>query len=397
MRALGRQRIARWVAVASLAAAVALVALNMQLSEELRADVLLQGTARLPMLDQVTKIVGYAPSGISYGEGQMPLGLGAASGICDHGYCPQEGEGVQINPREVPTSPFAVRWDGFNWDTMDDDVNVFQPPDCLAKHLAGDESSCCEKDTEPCDKWGDGRHPHPEMRPYPIPPPVQAAGAPHGEEEGSKGVSTSYESYPGEWEKDAGKGNHGQGDDGESQYVHGTGGDRGHDGYDGKTIHNVGGNHGHGEESHGEYHYVHDAGGDHGHDGYDGKTIHDVSGDHGHGEESHRESHYVHDAGGDHGHDGYDWKTIHDVGGDHGHGEESHGESHYVHDAGGDKESWVEYGDGPVQEDYSFSDPVHPGPKGLWSSPLDHAEKALSQQALGARRGRASGASHSRR
>jgi hypothetical protein len=57
----------------------------------------------------------------------------------------------------------------------------------------------------------------------------------------------------------------------------------------------------------------------------------------------------------------------------------------------------VEYGDGPVQEDYSFSDPVHPGPKGLWSSPLDHAEKALSQQALGARRGRASGASHSRR
>jgi hypothetical protein len=320
MRATGRQRIARWVAVASLAAAVALVTLNMQQSEELRADVLLQGTA-LPMLDQVTKMVGYAPSGISYGEGQMPLGLGAASGICDHGYCPQEGEGVEINPREVPTSPFAVRWDGFNWDTMDDDVNVFQPPDSLAKHLAGDESSCGEKDAEPCDKWGDGRHPHPEMRPYPIPPPVPASdqdagtGALHGEET-SKGVSTSYESYPGEWEKDAGTRNHG-------------------------------------EESHGEYHYVHDVGGDNGHDGYDGKTIHDVGGDHG-----------------------------------------PHGEYHYVHDVGGDQQSWGEHGDGA---DYSFSDPGHPGPKGSWSSPLDQAEKFLSQQVMGARRGRASGASHSGR
>jgi len=124
-------------------------------------------------------MVGYSPSGISYGEGQMPLGLGAASGICDHGYCPQEGEGVEINPREVPTSPFAVRWDGFNWDTMDDDVNIFQPTDCLAKQLAGDESSCCEKGTEPCDKWGHGGHPHKEMRPYPIPPPVPKVKAKH--------------------------------------------------------------------------------------------------------------------------------------------------------------------------------------------------------------------------
>ena len=41
----------------------------------------------------------------------------------------------------MPTSPFAVRWDGFNWQSMDDDVNVYQPTYCLAKHLAGDESS----------------------------------------------------------------------------------------------------------------------------------------------------------------------------------------------------------------------------------------------------------------
>lgn len=48
------------------------------------------------------------------------------AGICDHGYCPQEGEGVEINPREVPTSDFTVRWDGFNWDTMDDDVIILR-------------------------------------------------------------------------------------------------------------------------------------------------------------------------------------------------------------------------------------------------------------------------------
>jgi len=74
----------------------------------LRTDVLLQAAAleamrqtpRLQQLDLVTKMNGYSPNGISYSEGQMPLGLGAASGICDHGYCPQESEEIQINPRE---------------------------------------------------------------------------------------------------------------------------------------------------------------------------------------------------------------------------------------------------------------------------------------------------------
>ena len=195
---VGRQRAARLVATAFAAAALSLVLVSVHQEEDLGADVLLQGGlsrngASLQMLDQVTKMVGYAPTGISYGEGQMPLGLGAASGICDHGYCPQEGEGVEINPREVPSSKFAVRWDGFNWETMDDDVNIFQPSDCLAKHLAGDEDACCEHDTEPCDKWGDGRHPHPEMAPYPIPPPVPKVRAkprpPRGEEVKAPGWS----------------------------------------------------------------------------------------------------------------------------------------------------------------------------------------------------------------
>ena len=54
----------------------------------------------MQQLDLVTKMNGYSPNGISYSEGQMPLGLGAESGICDHGYCPQESEEIEINPRE---------------------------------------------------------------------------------------------------------------------------------------------------------------------------------------------------------------------------------------------------------------------------------------------------------
>ena len=99
-------------------------------------------TGRTQTLDLVTRMNGYSPNGISYSEGQMPLGLGAASGICDHGYCPQESDDIQINPREVPTSPYAVTWTGFNWEDMDDDINVFQPNPCLSAHLAGlDEES----------------------------------------------------------------------------------------------------------------------------------------------------------------------------------------------------------------------------------------------------------------
>ena len=143
MGANNRRLLCRLVAVASAAAALSLVVLNVELLEGSGFDV----------LDQVTKMNGYVPNGISYGEGQMPLGLGAASGICAWGYCPQEGEGVEINPREVPTSPYAVRWDGFNWDSMDDDVNIFQPSGCLASHLAGNENACCEQGIEPCDGW----------------------------------------------------------------------------------------------------------------------------------------------------------------------------------------------------------------------------------------------------
>jgi hypothetical protein len=113
--------------------------------------------ARVQSLDLVTKMNGYSPNGVSYSEGQMPLGLGAASGICDHGYCPQESEEVEVNPREVPTSQFAVRWTGFNWDSMDDDINVFQPSPCLSQHLADlPVDKCCESGLEPCDGWGQG-------------------------------------------------------------------------------------------------------------------------------------------------------------------------------------------------------------------------------------------------
>ena len=35
--------------------------------------------------------------------------------------------------RAVPTSQFAVKWGGFNWENMDDDINVFQPSFCLSR------------------------------------------------------------------------------------------------------------------------------------------------------------------------------------------------------------------------------------------------------------------------
>ena len=415
VRVVGRQRIARGVAVASLAAAVALVALHSsdRFSEELRADELLQGGARLQLLDQVTKMVGYAPSGISYGEGQMPLGLGAASGICDHGYCPQEGEGVEINPREVPTSPFAVRWDGFNWQSMDDDVNVYQPTDCLAKHLAGDESSCCEKDTEPCDGWGDGRHPHPENRPYPIPPPVPKIKAkprpPRGKEVPAPGWSPhpynvpyirenaaaplppaeetappaaaepealpeppSEETAPpaeAEAEPEAlpepepealpepeGEipGPEVQGGKGDYPFD-----DFSYESYPGEWEGEGGLGGGDGGEHSDTWSY----------EGGEG-------GEYGFGDSEH---HFVHDVSYEGG-----------EGGEYGFGDSEHhfvrGEHHSYTDSGG------EMPEGAFEEDYSFSDPGHPGPKGSWSAPLEHAEKALTQQALGARRGRQSGA-----
>ena len=55
-------------------------------------------------LDLVTRMNGYTPNGVVYSEGQMPLGLGAASGICPWGFCPQRGDGVEVNPREAASS-----------------------------------------------------------------------------------------------------------------------------------------------------------------------------------------------------------------------------------------------------------------------------------------------------
>jgi len=169
-----RRRQATLVVACTVALGLAAIVVNLRAEDGsiayARASVLLQAQqltsfqrhrsevpARLQLLDLVTKMNGYSPNGISYSEGQMPLGLGAASGICDHGYCPQESEEIEINPREVPTSQFAVKWGGFNWENMDDDINVFQPSLCLSRHLADlPEDSCCEQGIEPCDGWGKG-------------------------------------------------------------------------------------------------------------------------------------------------------------------------------------------------------------------------------------------------
>lgn len=99
----------------------------------------------------------------------MPFGLQGA--ICDHMYCPMEGQGIELNPdvlphpiilrirsamsgpdvrsQVVPTSPYAVKWHTFGWDNYDDDVSVYQPSPCVEKHLAPIDKS----GPEPCDGW----------------------------------------------------------------------------------------------------------------------------------------------------------------------------------------------------------------------------------------------------
>jgi hypothetical protein len=46
-----------------------------------------------------------------YEEGTVPSGLSHTSyeAVCDHMYCPEEGEGYQVNPDVVPTNPYAVK------------------------------------------------------------------------------------------------------------------------------------------------------------------------------------------------------------------------------------------------------------------------------------------------
>ena len=96
--------------------------------------------------------------GPGYSEGSMPYGISPNSNICDHVYCPQEGGGVQRNPRRVPTSPYAVTWTGYNWETFNEDVNVYEPSPCLAEHLATRVDTLdCEGNeipqASPCNGW----------------------------------------------------------------------------------------------------------------------------------------------------------------------------------------------------------------------------------------------------
>ena len=59
---------------------------------------------------------------------------------------------------------------GVNWeDSMDDDINVFQPSPCLSQHLADlPVGKCCESGLEPCDRWCQGTIE--AVPPLPFPP-----------------------------------------------------------------------------------------------------------------------------------------------------------------------------------------------------------------------------------
>mmetsp|Transcript_25217 Transcript_25217/g.59791 ORF Transcript_25217/g.59791 Transcript_25217/m.59791 type:complete len:161 (+) Transcript_25217:70-552(+) len=133
---------------------VTLMAVAEDFSDEPKPMELMQGSRlralpqRLQQLDYINKVTSENPSGgPGYEEGTVPFGLQGA--ICDHMYCPMEGQGIELNPDVVPTSPYAVKWHTFGWDNYDDDVSVYQPSPCVEKHLAPIDKS----GPEPCDGW----------------------------------------------------------------------------------------------------------------------------------------------------------------------------------------------------------------------------------------------------
>ncbi|KAJ1483008.1 hypothetical protein T484DRAFT_1951017 [Baffinella frigidus] len=152
-RAESHHRALRWAAGVMALALAALVATTATSASRRGATVELLGElerqGRFQNLDYVPKVSRTGAIGPGYSEGSMPYGISPSANICDHVYCPQEGDSVERNPRTVPTSPYAVTWTGYNWETFNDDVNVYEPSPCLAKHLAAPLGSA----VEPCNGW----------------------------------------------------------------------------------------------------------------------------------------------------------------------------------------------------------------------------------------------------
>jgi hypothetical protein len=117
-----------------------------------RAALLELRVARAPALVQrqpPSPYVEHPTRGLEYSQGQLPFDVGSVPGsksICDWVYCPTSSEAIQVSrwtpgeeragaadPREM--NDYAVTWTGWDYGTYGDVTNVYEPPDCIVKHL----------------------------------------------------------------------------------------------------------------------------------------------------------------------------------------------------------------------------------------------------------------------
>ena len=139
-----RRKMYAWLSVLALTAAVAAVMLVGALAPG-RASLLQLRIVRAPSLEYITN----PTNGLQYSEGQMPFDVGSVPGaksICDYVYCPTSSEAIQVSswtpaeerngvaePKQL--GEYGVTWTGWDYDTYGDVTNVYEPPDCIVKHL----------------------------------------------------------------------------------------------------------------------------------------------------------------------------------------------------------------------------------------------------------------------
>jgi len=101
--------------------------------------------AQAPQLEYIT----HPTRGLQYSQGQLPFDVGSvpnSKSICDWVYCPTSSEAIQVSswtPEEERKgaaepkglSDYGVTWSGWDYGTYGDVTNVYEPPDCIVKHL----------------------------------------------------------------------------------------------------------------------------------------------------------------------------------------------------------------------------------------------------------------------
>ena len=108
------------------------------------------GAASLLQLTRTElEYVTHPTRGIEYSQGQLPFDVGSvpnSKSICDWVYCPTSSEAIQVSrwtpeeerggaaaPKQL--GDYGVTWAGWDYGTYGDVTNVYEPPDCIVKHL----------------------------------------------------------------------------------------------------------------------------------------------------------------------------------------------------------------------------------------------------------------------